>query len=103
MHAFMGHLGFLGGHVVSWSFWVVVAFIWAVSQACVLSLCPAFMFVSLWPLLGLRPQLVSCVPFWVALALGLCPQLVSSACEPFYVAPNLIWAVSSACVPQLVS
>ena len=74
--------------------------------------------------LSLRPQLVSCVPLWVVLALvwaessacvlstcpaglfgslwpvcGLCPQLVS--CGPFWVALALVRAVSSSCVLSL--
>ncbi len=60
---------------------------------------------SLWPLFGLCPQLASsaCVlrvflgrsgPY-VGCVLGLCPQLVS--CGPFWVALALIWVVSSAC------
>ena len=39
--------------------WVVLALVWAESSACVLSLCPAGLFGSLWPLFGLCPQPVS--------------------------------------------
>jgi hypothetical protein len=64
---------------------------------------------TLWPLFGLCPQPMSSEcpagslgrsgPY-LGCVLGLCPQLVS--CGPFWVALALIWAVSSACV-QLVS
>ena len=89
--------------------WVVLALVWAESSACVLSLCPAGLFGSLWPLSGLCPQPVSsaCVlraflglsgPY-LGCVLSLCPQLVS--CGPFWVALALVRAVSSSCVLSL--
>ena len=89
--------------------WVVLALVWAESLACVLSLCPAGLFGSLWRLFGLCPQsvLLACVlraflclsgPY-LGSVLSLCPQLVS--CGPFWVALALVRAVSSSCVRSL--
>ena len=84
--------------------WVVLALVWAVSSACVLSLRPAGLSGSLWPLFELRPQPVSRACFLRAF---LCRSGPCSGCI-LILCPQLAWwrfwgvrAVSSACVLSL--
>ena len=62
---------------------------------------PACVSDHFWPLakIMLCPAFLARSGFYLGCVLGLCPQLVS--CGPFWVALALIWAVSSACVLSL--